>query len=104
MLKNNKNIHKYFRVNDIVRCEDIWGKKLFIVDKLAGNWYLPELVVHPYGLRKSTGNTCNFDVRDTKLIMTNKRPFKKLKKSVLIKLIKKGNIDAIREFILRNKF
>lgn len=102
-MDNKKNIHKYFKVGDIVRCEEIWGKQLFVVDRLTGNWYLPELIVYFHNKPKTPGNMCNFSVCATKLIKSNNRPFRKLKMTVLSKLLKKGNVDAIREIILRNR-
>ena len=98
-----QNIHKYFKVGDIVRNEDIWGKQLFIVDKLFGNAYQPLLIVHPYGKPKTVGTMCNFVLSMTKLIDCPKRPLKKIPQSTLIKLLRNGNVDAKREFIMRNR-
>lgn len=98
-----QNIHKYFKVGDIVRNEDIWGKQLFIVDKLFGNAYQPLLIVRPYGQPKTVGTMCNFVLSMTKLIDCPKRPLKKISQSTLIKLLRNGNVEAKREFIMRNR-
>ena len=81
-------IHRYFRLGDIVRNEEVWGNKLFVIHGFGGNSYLPELYVHPWGKERTVGNSCNFDARVTKL---------------LLKLVKNGNEDAKREFIVRNR-
>ena len=95
----DKKIHKYFHVGDIVICECLWDKKLFIIDGFGGNWYLPELYVHPYNLKWSSGNSCNFDVREVKLVGAEKRPFKKLSMHQLTKI--KSNNDSIKEEVKR---
>lgn len=102
-LNPDRKIHKYFRIGDIVRNEEIWGKQLFVIHGFGGNYYLPEIYVHPFGKDKTVGNSCNWDVADTKLISCSKRPFRKLDKKVLIKLLKKGNEEAKREFIIRTR-
>lgn len=103
MLSRPLKIHRYFRSGDIVRNKEIWGKKLFIIHGFGGNDYLPELYVHPLGEQPTVGNSCNWRVGDTKLIRSEKRPLRKIKNELLMKLLKKGNIEAKREFILRNR-
>ena len=104
-MKADKEIHRYFRLEDVVINEDIWGKKLFIIHGFGGNSYFPELYVHNYGKPKTTGNSCNWDVRETKLVNSPHRPFKKLKKEQLLKLLKTGSEkikeDIKREIIIR---
>lgn len=102
MKQSDKKIHKYFHVGDIVICEYLWDKKLFIIDGFGGNWYLPELYVHPYNLKWSPGNSCNFDVRKVKLVGAEKRPFKKLSMHQLTKI--KSNNDSIKEEVKREIF
>ena len=99
-MKPDKKIHKYFRLEDVVINDDIWGKQLFVIRGFGGNWYLPELYVYRYGKPKTIGNFCNWDVRLTKLINSPNRPFKKLKKSQLIKLMKTGS-EKVKEEIKR---
>lgn len=99
MKQPDKKIHKYFHIGDIVIYECLWGKKLFIIDGFGGNWYLPELYVHPYNLKKSPGNSCNFDVRDVKIVDAAKRPFKKFSMNQLVKI--KSNNDSIMEEVKR---
>jgi len=97
------NVWKYFKKGDIIRDEDdsIWGNKLFEIYFFHGNDYLPLVSAYFVGKSKTNVNMCNFDIRKSKLIRALHRPLKKLKKSVLIMLIKKGNIEAKREFMIR---
>lgn len=94
-------IWKYFKYGDIVRCEYTWGKKLFEVHSFHGNWYCPLMSVYMCGKPRTNGNMCNFLVSETKLITAPHRPFRKMTKRVLIKLMSKGNVEAKREFIMR---
>ena len=100
---SNNKIWKYFKIGDIIRDADdsIWGNKLFEIYSFHGNAYLPLVSVHFVGKPKTNGNMCNFDIRETKLIRAPHRPFKNLKKSALIMLMRKGNIEAKREFMMR---
>lgn len=97
----DSRIWKYFKVGDIVRNPEIWGKKLFVIHGLGGNAYCPELYVHDYGSLKTPGRSCNFMVSMTKLYNAPKRPFRKLPKANLIKVMNKGNMEAKREFFIR---
>lgn len=96
-------IYRYFRLGDIVQNKEIWGNKLFVIHGFGGNNYLPELYVHPIGKERTVENSCNFDARITKLFFFEKRPLKKLDNKLLLKLIKNGNEDAKREFVIRNR-
>ena len=99
----NKSIHKYFKKGDIVKNEEIWGNQLFIVHGFGGNTYLPELYVHFYGKPENITNSCNFDLRMTKLVDSPKRPLRKIDKKIIIRMIKKGNEEAKRELIMRSR-
>lgn len=100
-MEPNKKIHKYFRLGDIVINYDIWEKQLFVIHSFGGNWYLPELYVHRYGKSKERiSNCCNWDVRCTSLIDSLNRPFKKLKKVQLVKLLKTGS-EKVKEEVKR---
>ena len=101
IINTDSKVWKYFKHGDIVRCEFIWGKILFEVHSFHGNWYCPLMTVHMFGKPKNNANMCNFDVRETKLITSPCRPFKKLPKKNIIKLMSKGNLEAKREFIMR---
>lgn len=103
MSKDNtdKKVWRYFRRGDIVRCEEIWGKKLFEVASFHGNWYCPLMTVYESGKPKTVGNICNFFVPNTKLITSPNRPFQRLPKKALVKLLAKGNEEAKRELIMR---
>ena len=97
-----EGVWKYFKKGDIVRCEVIWDKKLFIIHSLHGNAYCPLMTVYQIGKPQTNGNLCNFDIRRTKLVSSSERPYKKLKTPVIVKLMRKGNIEAKREFLIRN--
>lgn len=95
-------IHKYFQVGDIVKNPSVWGdKQLFIIYRMGGNDYYPELVVHFYGKPRTPKYKCNFGVGDTILVNSLNRPFRKVKKNMLLRLVKKGHFEATREFLIR---
>lgn len=95
------NTWRYFKPGDIVKNEEVWGKKLFEISSLHGNAYLPLATVFFVGRDKTNDNLCNFDVRQIKLVSSNKRPFRNLPKKQLILLMKRGIEEARREFIMR---
>lgn len=101
-MKPVKEIHKYFRIGDIIKNEEIWGNRLFCIYGFGGNAYLPLIYAFPRGEERTVGNQCNFDVRSVKLINADKRPFSKLSTQVLVKLLRKNNEEAKREFIIRS--
>ena len=96
------SVFKYFKIGDYVINKGVWGtKKKFIIDKMYGNAYCPILDVHPAYESKTNGNTCLFDIFMTKLVGARKRPLAKLKKEVVMKMMRKGNVEAKREFLIR---
>lgn len=95
-----QSIYKHFRVGDIIICKPIWGDKKFIVDKMYGNYYCPILDSHEFGKDRQISTTCLLNPNCCKLVDA-KRPFSKLKKELLLKLLKQGNIEAKREFEIR---
>lgn len=103
IVNTDPKVWKYFKHGDIVRDSDdsIWGKKLFEVHSFHGNWYCPLMSVYFCGKPKTNGNMCNFDIREAKLITAPHRPFRKMNKKALIKLMGKGNVEARREFMMR---
>jgi len=98
-----ESIHGYFKEGDIVKNESVWGDILFVIHGFHGNKYQPEFSVHFANKPICIKNTCNFTLSDTKLINSYRRPFIKLKKEVIIKLLSKGNIEAKRELIIRSR-
>lgn len=95
-------IFKYFKIGDYVINKEIWGsKKKFVIDKMYGNAYCPIFDVHPAYESKTNGNTCLFTVSMTKLVGASKRPFAKLKKDIVMKMMRRGNVEAKREFLIR---
>ena len=97
------SIHGYFKDGDIVKNEGIWGDTLFVVHGFHGNKYQPLLSVHFANKPICNKNTCNFVVSETKLMISYRRPFIKLKQEVIIKLTSKGNVEAKRELIIRSR-
>lgn len=96
------SIWKYFKIGDIVINRSIWGSnKKFVIDKMYGNAYCPILDVHTANMPKTIGNTCLFNPNDTTLISAPKRPLSKLNKKMLLKMVRKGNIEAKRELLIR---
>lgn len=90
-----------YKVGDVVKCEKVWGDKLFIIYEIRGNEYL--LIASSYFLNKPqiNKNMCNLVVKELTLINSNFRPFKNIDKIPLLKMVKKDNIEAVREFKIR---
>lgn len=105
IIRNNDymaSIWKHFKIGDIVINRSVWGSnKRFVIDKMYGNAYCPILDVHPIHVPKTNGNTCLFNPNDTTLINAPKRPLSKLKKVVLLKMVRNGNVEAKRELLIR---
>lgn len=96
------SIFKYFKIGDYVINKEVWGsKKKFVIDEMYGNAYCPILDVHTAYESKTNGNTCLFAVSMTKLVGASKRPLAKLKKDIVMKMMRNGNIEAKREFLIR---
>lgn len=96
---------KYFKVGDTVKDfpESIWGETKFTVISLIGNWYCPILHCHIVGKFYPSGKPqeCNLNAKTARLFYSNDRPFRKVPKKVLIKIMNKGNSEARREFMIR---
>lgn len=92
-----------YKVGDLVKNKGIWGNVLFVLESFHGNWYNREALVRFHKKEYNPANLCNFSIDEMELISFDKRPFKKLNNKILATLIKKGNIDAKREFIIRFK-
>ena len=90
-----------YKAGDVVKCEKVWGDKLFIIYKIRGNEYL--LIASSYLLNKpqNNKNMCNLVVKELTLINSNFRPLKNIDKIPLLKMVKKDNIEAVREFKIR---
>lgn len=100
---NDSDIWKYFKNGDIIQDSknSVWGNKLFEIYYFHGNSYSPLVSAFMIDKPKSNENRFNFDIREIRLISSRVRPFGKLEKSVLIKLMQKNNIEAKREMIMR---
>lgn len=96
-------IFRYFKVGDIVRDapNSVWGDKLFEIKNFHGNAYLPLASAYFVGKPKTNTNMVNLDLRKIKLMSAPKRPLKNINEKTLVNLIKKGNIEAEREFLIR---
>ena len=101
MEKSKKNHWKYYKVGDIIICQSIWGNKRFIVDKMYGNAWCPILDVHDFGKEKRTSTTCLLNPNDCKLVNSLKRPLTRLSREKVLTMMKKGNTEAKREFLIR---
>lgn len=108
MKKNNSNHNVWgiFRVGDIVKDskDSVWGNTKFEITYLHGNWYCPLLsadIIGKFHKNSNTPQRCNLDAREVRLVNSVKRPFRKIDKISLVKLMKKGNIEAKREFNIR---
>ena len=103
MENNNPEIFKYFRIGDVIKdsADSIWGETKFIIQSFHGNWYLPLVSALQYGKPNMNRYKCNFDVRLLRLVDSRNRPFRKLEKTKLIKLVSKGVTEAKRELLIR---
>ena len=92
---------KLLRTGDIF-IEKTSSKRKFVVNKFFGSEYL--VMVSCYSIKKnnSNDNLMNIPSSEILLIDSNYRPYKRLDKSFLIKMIKNKNLEAKRELIIRN--
>lgn len=93
---------KLLKVGDIFIEKNSTSKKKFVVNKFFGSEYL--VMVSCYSIKKnnSNANLMNIPLNEILLIDSNYRPYKKLDKRFLMKMIKNKNLEAKREFIIRN--
>lgn len=107
MPKNNDNpsVWGYLKPGDIVKDfkGSIWKDTTFEITFFHGNWYCPLVLTNICGRYYPNGNPerCNLYAREVRLVDAPKRPFRKLNKVTLCKLVAKGNIEAKREFKIR---
>lgn len=107
MPKNNNNpsIWGYLRLGDIVKDfkGSIFFNTTFEIIFFHGNCYCPMISTNICDKYYRNGNPkkCNLDARNVRLVDAPKRPFRKLNKVTLCKLVAKGNIEAKREFKIR---
>jgi len=106
MKSNNDNkIWRYLKKGDIIMDSktSCWGNLKFEIYDFHGNWYCPLVSSYIIGKNYSSGrrDMCNLDARYVRLIGAVNRPFFKLNKISLAKLIAKGNIEAKRELKIR---
>jgi len=93
------NPWRYFKIGDVVTNETSFGKKKrFVIISMRGNSYCPLIDVHPIFKEKVV---CTFIPSLMKLVDSPNRPFRRLKRDVLLKVNKKGNVEAKREITMR---
>jgi len=104
MDNNDPEKFKYFRVGDIVLDDEnsCWEDHKFTIASFFGEKYCPMCVGYFTGQERSWKTRSNLRVKVIILIDSLNRPFAKISKPVLIKLIQKGNLEAKREFIMRS--
>lgn len=104
MENNDPAKFKYFRVGDVVLDAEgsIWKNRKFRIESFFGELYCPMCLAYFVGREKCWQTHSNLCVRDLILIGARVRPMSRVRQSILIKLIKAGNVEAKREFIIRS--
>lgn len=97
-MKTVKSIHGIFKPGDIVVSREYFGNKKFRIVKLFGNAYCP--IMFCRSVKKD--EIYNLFPGSCSLINAEKRPLKNIKMEIIVKLLRKGNLEAKREFIMRN--
>ena len=96
-----------YKIGDIVRLKEKdgwWKNTSFEITAFHGNRYCPMCLTNIVGKFYSNGKPqqCNLDTRDITLLGSKKRPLRRIKKVLLIKLLQKNNVEAKREFLIRS--
>ena len=104
MENNDASKFKYFRVGDVVLdCEgSVWKNRRFRIESFFGKAYCPMCLAYFVGREKCWNTHSNLCVNDLILIGARQRPMARVNQAILIKLIKTGNVEAKREFIMRS--
>ena len=93
---------RFFKVGDIVINEYVCGKrKKFVIDTMYGNDYCPLIETHAILEEKKVKNTFIFVASMVKLVNAQQRPLRRLKKEALLRMNKKGVVEAKREIMIR---
>lgn len=104
MENNDPSKFKYFRIGDIVldREDSCWGNRRFTIASFFGERYCPMCLGYFTGREREWKTHSNLCVRDIILVGARVRPMARVNSTILVKLIKAGNVEAKREFIIRS--
>ena len=104
MENNDPSKFKYFRTGDIVldREGSVWKNRRFTIASFFGERYSPMCLAYFTGREREWTTHSNLCVKDIILVGARHRPMSRVNQAVLVKLIKVGNIEAKREFIIRS--
>ena len=95
---------KYFREGDIVLDYEgsCWRNRKFRIERLFGERYCPMCLGYFAGREKCWETHSNLCINNIVLVGARRRPMLKVPTPLLVKLIKTGNVEAKREFIIRS--
>lgn len=104
MSNPDPNKFKYFREGDIVldREGSCWRNRKFRLVRFFGEKYCPMCLGYFAGMEECWETHSNLCVNDIILVGARRRPMLKVSTPLLVKLIKAGNMEAKREFIIRS--
>lgn len=104
MENNDPSKFKYFKVGDIVLDFEgsHWDKRKFRIASFFGEKYCPLCLAYFAGREECWATHSNLCVKDIILIGARRRPYERVPDPLLVKLIKTGNLEAKREFIIRS--
>lgn len=96
--------NRYFKQGDIVLNGEhsVWGSRRFTIERFFGVVNNPMCLAYFTGREKCWKTHSNLCVNDLILVGAASRPMARVNQSILLKLIKAGNIEARREFIMRS--
>ena len=103
-MKKANSIFKYFREGDTVLDYEgsCWKNRKFRIARFFGERYSLMCLAYFAGREESWQTHSNLAVNDIILIGARRRPMERVATPILVKLIKTGNIEAKREFIIRS--
>lgn len=103
-MEKDTSIFKYFREGDIVLDYEgsCWKNRKFRIARLFGQRYNPMCLAYFAGCEESWQTHSNLSVNNIILVGSGRRPMARIATPLLVKLIKAGNIEAKREFIIRS--
>lgn len=91
------------KIGDTIIAPSIWDSHMkFIVVNTFGNSYYFTLATVLSGKPNTPKHRYNIGLNDAKIVDSLNRPFKKLDKMKLIKLVVKKNTMAKKELLIRN--
>lgn len=104
MDNNDPQKFKYFRIGDLVMDYEgsCWKRRIFRIASFFGEKYCPMCLAYFAGREECWNTHSNLCIKDIRLVGARRRPLSKVTQSVLITLMKHGNVEAKREFIIRS--